>query len=52
MADYQKMYYILCQSVSKALDELPQTQWNEPARKQLQDALEQAEELYIQTTED
>ena len=51
MADYQKMYYILCDNISKALDLLPPTPVNRPAQKLLQDALMQAEELYIETAD-
>lgn len=47
MADYQKMYHILCDAASRALDALPQTEENEPARTLLQQALDEAEELYI-----
>lgn len=51
MADYQKMYYILCDSVSKALDVLPETEENRPGREMLQKALYEAEERYIETAE-
>ena len=47
MANYQKMYYILCDAASKAIDAPP-----EQAKQILQKALDQAEELYIQTAED
>lgn len=49
MADYQKMYYILCRAVDKALDALPENA--SEARRILQRALEQAEEKYIDTAE-
>ena len=44
MADYKKMYSILCAAVSEALDAPP-----EQAKALLQEALFAAEELYIQT---
>ena len=47
MPDYQKMYYIMCDAGSKALDALPDDV--DAAMKILQAALEDAEELYIQT---
>ena len=47
MADYQKMYYILCRAVDKALDVLPGA--GEQARQILQRAMEEAEEKYIDT---
>lgn len=49
MADYQKMYYILCRAIDKALDVLPGQ--GEIARQLLQQALEEAEEKYIETAE-
>ncbi len=50
MADYQKMYYILCRAVDKALDILPEEALE--VRRVLQLALDQAEEKYIDTVED
>lgn len=47
MADYQKMYYVLCAAASKALDELPDILVNIKGRKTLQDALIEAENAYI-----
>ena len=52
MADYQKMYYILCDAASRALDALPKTAENEPVRTLLQKALDETEELYISAPED
>ena len=49
MADYAKMYYILCAAASEALDRMPQTEENEAAARILQTALEQAEEVYLDT---
>ena len=50
MADYQKMYYILCRAVDKALNVLPGE--GEQARQILQRAMDEAEEKYIDTAEE
>ena len=47
MADYKRMYAILCSAASAALDALPDTPENGEGRTLLQDALLEAEELYI-----
>ena len=47
MPDYQKMYYILCEAASKAIDAPP-----EEAKQILQKALYEAEKIYIRTSED
>ena len=44
MADYQKMYYLLCSAASKAIDAPP-----EEYKQLLQNALYEAEEIYIRT---
>ena len=44
MADYQKMYYLLCSAASKAIDASP-----EESKQILRSALLEAEELYICT---
>lgn len=44
MADYQKMYYLLCSAASKAIDASP-----EEAKQILRNALLEAEEIYIRT---
>ncbi len=44
MADYRKMYGILCRAISAALDAPP-----EKGKRLLQDALYEAEEVYIDT---
>ena len=49
MPDYQKMYYILCAAASKAMDALPRTSEAADAWNILQQALNEAEELYIDT---
>ena len=43
MADYQKMYYLLCSAASKAIDA------PEEYKQLLQNALYEAEEIYIRT---
>lgn len=45
MPDYQKMYYVLCDAASRAIDALP-----EQAKQILQQALDEAEEIYIRTS--
>ena len=50
MPDYQKMYYIMCAAASKALDTLPGD--GAAAAEVLQKAMEEAEEVYIQTCGD
>ena len=47
MADYRKMYMVLCSAASEAIDASP-----EEARRLLQNALQKAEEIYIDTCED
>ncbi len=49
MPNYQKMYSILCGAASDALDQLPAKP--EEAIRILQNALDQTEELYIQTSD-
>lgn len=44
MADYQKMYYIICSAASKAIDAPP-----EETKQLLQTALYEAEDIYIRT---
>lgn len=51
MPDYKLMYHILCAAASRALDELPDGEDNITGRKVLQDALYEAEELYIRSGE-
>ena len=47
MPDYKKMYHILCAAASEALDKLPETPDNAAGRDILQNALYEAEELYL-----
>jgi hypothetical protein len=46
--NWKKMYAILCGAISDAIDVLPETAEVQPARRFLQSALDQAEELYLQ----
>lgn len=48
VAEYTKMYAILCGGISDALDCLPFTPATEETRRILEDALEEAEEVYLQ----
>ena len=52
MTDYKKMYYILCDAASRALDALPQPEDPKAAAAALQKALDEAEEKYIETAEE
>ena len=47
MTDYRKMYHLLCTAASKAIDAPP-----EEAKRLLQNALREAEEIYIRTSEE
>lgn len=47
MVDYQKMYYLICDAASKAIDASP-----EEARQILKNALNEAEDIYIRTSEE
>ena len=51
MEAYKKMYAILCQAASAALDVLPDTPETAQARELLQNALYEAEELFIDSAE-
>lgn len=51
MPDYRKMYAIMCSAASNALDALQNNPQNAIARKILQNALNEAEELYIRQIE-
>ena len=44
---YDKKYYLLCDAASKPIDLLPQTPDTKDVRELLQNALYQAEELYV-----
>ena len=47
LADYQKMYFLLCSAASKAIDAPP-----EEARRLLQNALLEAEDIFVHTCEE
>lgn len=51
MADYEKMYSVLCSETSKAIDALPRTVENRAGVAILQNALYEAEDIYIRTCE-
>ena len=51
MTDYKKMYTILCVGISEAMDVMKLSA-NPEAYMRLQDALHEAEEVYINTCED
>ena len=50
MADYRKMYYVLCKAVDDVIDPLERIPLAAPYALQLRKALLEAEEIYISTT--
>ena len=52
MPDYKTMYHILCAAASEALDKLPDGLANAAGRDILQNALNKAEDIYIDTAEE
>ena len=50
MADYKKMYYILCKAIDDVIDPLNRIPHARPYAEQLQKALLEAEEIYNNTT--
>ena len=50
MADYKKMYAILCGAIDDVIDTLEEIPLAFSSAKILRNALEQAEEIYIETT--
>ena len=50
MADYRKMYTVLCKAIDDVIDPLDQIPLAKPYAEQLQKALLEAEEIYINTT--
>ena len=50
MADYQKLYALLCGVIDDVIDPLERIPLALPYAKKLRHALEQAEELYIDTS--
>jgi hypothetical protein len=51
MTDYKQMYLTLCHGISDALDLLQTEQDTEKVYQLLHDALNAAEDIYIDTTE-
>ena len=50
MADYRKMYYVLCKAIDDVIDPLEHIPLAVPYAWQLKAALLEAEEIYITTT--
>ena len=50
MADYRKMYYVLCKAIDDVIDPLENIPLARPYVQKLQKALLEAEEIYITTT--
>lgn len=50
MADYQKMYAILCKAIDNVIDPLEQIPEAKKIAKSLHTALLEAEEIYIDST--
>ena len=50
MADYRKMYYVLCKAIDDVIDPLDRIPLATPYAEQLQKSLLEAEEIYINTT--
>ena len=50
MADYKKMYFSLCKAIDDVIDPLERIPLARPYAQELQNALLEAEEIYINTT--
>ena len=50
MADYRKMYYVLCKAIDDVIDPLKHIPLAVTYAQRLQRALLEAEEIYISTT--
>ena len=50
MADYRKMYHVLCKAIDDVIDPLERIPLARPYTQQLQNALLEAEEIYISST--
>ena len=50
MADYRKMYYVLCKAMDDVIDPLERIPLAATYTQQLRKALLEAEEIYISTT--
>lgn len=51
MIDYKKMYIILCDAISESLDKMPPIIDNFYVHRRLTQALQDAEEVYVQTAD-
>lgn len=49
MADYRKMYMVLCKAVDDAIDPLERIPLALPVARRLRNALLEAEDIYIDT---
>lgn len=49
MADYKKMYILLCAAIDEVLDRLLESEETLEIGEKLRDALLQAEEIYMET---
>lgn len=52
MADYMKMYCVLCKSIDSVIEPLEKIPFAEPYARLLEEALLKAENIYIETLED
>lgn len=50
MADYKKMYTVLCKAIDDVVDDLERIPLAYLSAKKLQAALLEAEEIYVETT--
>ncbi len=50
MADYRKMYFVLCKTIDDVIDPLEHIPLAVPYARHLKDALLEAEAIYITTT--
>lgn len=50
MADYKKMYAVLCKAIDGVIDELAKIPPTLPIAKQLHSALLEAEKIYVDTS--
>ena len=52
MADYKKMYCVLCKSIDSVIEPLEKIPFAEPYAKLLEEAMLKAENIYIETSAD
>ena len=50
MANYRKMYAVLCAAIDEVIDPLEKIPLATPRARKLREALEEAENIYIETT--